>query len=98
MSNDTLPTNEDGVPIHPLEKLKQEAEKKRERREKEVVHCPECGTELLKDSIEEAVETAEKHDKSRHDGERTTKVNGLVLPSDEVIESIEHVTQEKHND
>lgn len=85
----TLPTDENGVPVHPLEKLKQEAEKKQERREKEVVHCPECGTELLKDDIEDAVETAEKHDESRHDGERTTTVNGMLLPSDDVVEAAE---------
>ncbi len=78
-------------PVHPLEKLAEEAEKQRKRAEKERVHCPECGTELLKDSIEEAVETAEKHDDSRHDGERTTKVNGMLPPGDDVVEAAQEL-------
>lgn len=73
-------TDSSDEPIHPLEKLKQQAEEAQKRREKEVVACPECGTELLKDSIEEAVDTADKHDEKRHDGEPTTKVNGIVPP------------------
>lgn len=66
---------------HPLERLKEQAEEARKRQEKERVHCPECDTTLWKDSMEEAVETAEKHDESRHGGEATTEVNGIVLPS-----------------
>jgi len=89
-SGNELPTDEDGVPINPLEKLKREAEKKRKRQEKEVVHCPECDTEILKNTIEDAVATAENHDNRQHDGEATTKVNGMVLPSDDVVESVEH--------
>jgi len=83
------PTDENGVPIHPLEKLKQKAEKKRERANKEKVHCPECDTTLWKETMEEAVETAENHDESRHEGERTTKVNGFLLPSDELVNAAE---------
>jgi hypothetical protein len=73
-------TDGDEEAIHPLLRLKKQAEEQRERREKEVVHCPECGTEVVKDSIEAAIETAETHDESRHDGEPTTKVNGIVPP------------------
>lgn len=68
------------VPKHPLEQLKEQAEEAKKRHEKEIVSCPECGTELLKDDIEEAVNTAESHDQNRHDGNPTTKVNGIVLP------------------
>lgn len=65
---------------HPLERLKQRAEEQRRRREKEVVQCDECGTEVLKNSIEEAVEVAENHNESRHDGESVATVNGIRLP------------------
>jgi len=68
------------VPKHPLEQLKEQAEEAKKRREKEVVSCPECGTELLKDDIEGAIETAESHDEQRHGGEPTTQVNGIVPP------------------
>lgn len=77
-------------PIHPLRRLKKQAEEQNKRRDKEVVHCPECGTEVFKDSLEAAVETAEAHDESRHGGEPTTKINGIVTPkfSDEQKEQI----------
>jgi len=65
---------------HPLKRLKKQAEEAEKRQEKEVIYCPECGTEVLKDSVEAAIETAKKHDGERHDGKATTKVNGIVLP------------------
>jgi hypothetical protein len=68
------------VPKHPLERLKEQAEEAKKRREKEIVSCPECGTEILKDDMQEAIETAESHDEQRHDGERTTLVNGILPP------------------
>jgi len=82
-------------PVQVLEKLKQEAEEQKKRREKEVVHCPECDTEVLKDSIEAAVEAAETHDESRHDGEPTTKVNGIVPPefSEEEKEQVQEAVR-----
>lgn len=66
--------------IHPLERLKQQAEEARKKREKERVHCPECYTTVWKDDMESAVETAEQHDEQRHNGEATTKINGIVPP------------------
>ena len=67
-------------PNHPIEQLRKKGEEIRKRQEKEVVYCPECETEVLKDDIEEAVRTAEKHDESRHGGEKTAKVNGINPP------------------
>jgi len=66
--------------IHPLERLKQQAEEARKKREKERVHCPECDTTVWKDDMEGAVETAEQHDEQRHGGEAITKINGIVPP------------------
>lgn len=80
-------------PVHPLDRLKQKAEEINERRKKERVYCPECGTEVLKESIEDAVETAETHDEKRHDGERTTKVNGLLLPSRKTVEAAQEFVE-----
>jgi len=87
----------------PLKRLKQAAEERRKRSEKEIVACPECGTEVLKDDIEDAIETAETHDESRHDGEPTTTVNGIVPPQfseeekeqiQDAVETIREVTDE----
>jgi len=77
--------SEDGdeQPLHPSERLKKqarEAKEAKERQEKEVVHCPECETELLKDSVEEAIEAVDTHDEKRHGGKPTTRVNGIVPP------------------
>jgi len=94
-------TDENNNPVDPFEQLKQEAEQIKEKWDKEVVNCPECGTEVLKDNIDEAVATAETHDAERHDGERTTFVNGMLLPSDEVVqaanETIEHLKGQDHD-
>jgi len=78
-------------PLLRLQRLKEEAEEAEKRREKEVVHCPECGTELLKASVEDAIETADSHDENRHGGEPTTRVNGIVPPqfSEEEKEEIQ---------
>lgn len=76
-----------------LAKMKKEAEKRRERAEKEVVACEECGTEVLYDDIEEAVETAERHDEKRHDGERTATVNGIPVPSDDLAEAAQEAVE-----
>lgn len=76
-------------PVHPLERLKKSLEKAEERAEKERVHCPECDTTVWKESVEEAIEAAENHDEKRHDGDRTTKVNGMLPPSDEFVEAVE---------
>jgi len=89
-----LPTDDDGVPIHPLEKLKRDAEEARKRQEKEVVSCPECDTEVLKDDLKAAIAIAEGHDESRHDGERTAEVNGMLPPSDELVEAAEQAINE----
>ena len=51
------------------------------------VSCPVCGTTTTTDSIEDAVEKAENHDKMQHDGERTATVNGIIPPSGEVAEA-----------
>jgi len=81
------------TPFH--KKVMEAAEEAKERREKEVVACDECGTELLKDSIEEALDTAESHDEQRHGGEPTTTVNGMVPPqfSEEEKEQIQKAVQ-----
>ena len=52
-----------------------------EHKDDELVHCPECDTTVWKDTVEDAVETAEKHEESRHGGEPTVEVNGMLLPS-----------------
>jgi len=67
-------------PVHPLERLKQQAKEARKKQEKERVHCPNCGTTVWKDTIEDALKTQEKHDEQRHNGEPTTKINGIVPP------------------
>jgi len=77
-----------------LAKMKKAAEKHRERQENEVVECPECETEVLYEDIEEAIEAAETHDEKRHDGERTTTVNGLLPPSDEVAGAAREVVEQ----
>jgi hypothetical protein len=87
-------------PINPLEKLKQQAQEAKKRREKEVVTCPECGTEALKDSIKEAVEVAEQHDEKRHGGNRTAKVNGFLPPqfSEQKKEQIQQAVRSLRTD
>ncbi|MFW6435904.1 MAG: hypothetical protein ACOCY1_05930 [Halovenus sp.] len=82
-------------PVTPLQKLKKVAEEKEDRREKEVVACPECGTEVLKDDIEVAIQVAENHDEQRHDGKRTATVNGIVPPrfSDDEKQQIQDAVQ-----
>lgn len=82
----------------PAEKLLEAAAENAKRREKEVVECPECGTEILKDTVEEAIETAEDHDESRHGGERTTLVNGMLVPSDDVVSAAEDAMETIHGD
>lgn len=85
MTNNTDTNDAEGEQLaHPLQRLKEQAEERMERAQKERVHCPECGTEVLKDTVEEAVETAETHDEKRHNGKRTSKVNGILIPSDKV--------------
>lgn len=44
------------------------------------VHCPECDTTTTAASISEAVTIAEEHDDTRHDGNPTARVNGIVPP------------------
>ena len=51
------------------------------------VSCPVCGTTTTTDSMEDAVETAERHDEMQHGGERTATVNGILPPSDKVAEA-----------
>lgn len=82
-------SGDNDIPTHPLERLKSNAEKSSERREKEVVRCPECGTEVLKESFDDAVETAINHDENRHDGEGVTQINGMTVPSDDVAAAAE---------
>lgn len=53
----------------------------------EKVHCPECGTSTTSPTMEDAVETAETHDERMHDGEQTTLINGVPVPSDDVAEA-----------
>lgn len=55
--------------------------------DEEKVHCPDCDTTTWADTIEDAVNKAEKHDDAQHDGERTTEVNGMTLPSDDAVEA-----------
>lgn len=62
------------------QQLIEQAEKQRKREEKEVIKCPDCGTEVLRDDIETALKIAENHDENRHSGEPTAKVNGIVPP------------------
>lgn len=81
-------------PIHPLKRLKQEAEKRLRRQEQERVHCPDCGTTIWKDSIEAAIETAENHDEKRHDGEQTTTINGVPVPSGNLRAKVEDAAPE----
>lgn len=81
------------IPTNPFEELKKKGEEIRKRRESEVVSCPECGTEVLKDTIEEAVATAEEHDEKRHDGEHVSRVNGVPVPGDEVVEAAQNVVE-----
>lgn len=54
-----------------------------------VISCPECGTRARVGSLEEAVEKAENHNEKAHDGENTAKVNGIPLPSDELVGAAE---------
>lgn len=68
-------------PLLEVEKLKKEAKQAQKRREKEKVHCPDCGTTLWKDTLSEAVSTAETHDEKRHGGDTVTKINGITPPS-----------------
>jgi hypothetical protein len=67
-------------PLNPLDRLKQQARGVKKRQEKEVVRCSEAGTEVLKDSIEEVIETAKTHDDQQHGGEPTAEVNGIIPP------------------
>lgn len=78
----------------PHEKLLEKAEEVRKRKEMEVVECEKCGTEVLKDSLEEAIDTAEDHIEKRHDGERVATVNGIVPPSDETAEKVKETIEE----
>jgi len=73
--------NDNSNALKRFQRLKQQAKPANEECEKEKVHCPECGTTVWKNSIEDAVEAAEKHDRRRHDGETKTKVNGITPPS-----------------
>jgi hypothetical protein len=57
-----------------------ELQEQKRRREQEKVHCPKCGTTVWKETVEDAIETQESHDERAHDGERVTKVNGMVPP------------------
>lgn len=79
--------------IHPLEKLRERGEEIQEKADKTKVHCPECDTTLYKDTIADAVETAEDHDESRHDNDRTTRVAGMLPPefSEETREQFREV-------
>jgi len=65
---------------HPLIALKEKGEEIQKRREQEKVHCPECDTTVWKDDIEDAIQVQEEHDAKMHDGERVTKVNGILPP------------------
>lgn len=80
-----------------LAKMKQEAKRREERAESEVVACPECGTEVLKDDLEDALDTAETHDDKRHDGERTAMVNGMLPPSDDLAEAAQKTVEKLRN-
>jgi acetyl-CoA carboxylase beta subunit len=66
--------------VHPLKRLKQQAKERKKKAEKEKVHCPECGTTVWKDSMEEAIDVQEQHDGQMHGGERVTLVNGIRPP------------------
>lgn len=81
------------------EKLQEQAEELKKKREQEKVHCTECDTVVWKDTIDDAVETAESHDESRHDGEPTTKVNGIVPPTftDDEKEQIQNAVNAVQN-
>lgn len=72
-------------------RCKLEAKKRevRERRENRVVYCPECDTEILKETIEEAAEIASDHDENMHGGEGVVEVDGMPIPSDEFAEKVE---------
>lgn len=81
-------------PAVTLAKLQREAERRNERAEKEVVSCEACGTEVLKDDLEDALEAAETHDRKRHGGRRTAEVNGIAPPRDETAEAAENLVEE----
>lgn len=87
-------------PTHPLERLNQRADKAQKRAEKEVIRCPDCGTEVYKESIEAAVNVAETHDEMRHDGEPTAEINGMLPPSfsDEEKEQIQQAIRDLETD
>jgi len=59
---------------------KEKLEKQRKRANQIEVHCPSCDTSSWYDDMETAVNKAETHDNSRHDGEATTEVAGIVPP------------------
>lgn len=67
-------------PITFKRRIKEKAKKLEERREKVVVACDDCGTEVLKEEMEDALEVADSHDSMRHDGERFATVNGIKPP------------------
>lgn len=73
--------------------LAQAAEEAAKRRDKEVVQCPECETEVLKDSFEDAIEVAIDHDEQRHGGAGITLINGMAVPSDKVADAAEDVLE-----
>jgi len=59
----------------------------------ERVHCPECGTSVMKETTESALRVAEHHDAKRHDGGRTALINGILPPSDEVAEAAKEAVE-----
>lgn len=81
---------------HPLERLAEEARKANERRSKHKVRCEACETEVLKDDLDAAVETAEDHDDRNDD--HTITIGGMPLPSDELAEAAENLVKELRGD
>lgn len=43
--------------------------------------------------MEQALEKAERHDENIHDGKRTSLVNGILPPSDGVVEAAEEAVE-----
>jgi hypothetical protein len=57
------------------------------------VHCPKCGTSVPKKDLGAAVDAAETHDENLHGGDQVTLVDGMTLPSDEVVEAAQEVLE-----
>jgi hypothetical protein len=45
-----------------------------------LVRCPDCDTSVEKPDMEAAIETVEKHNETRHDGEQVAGIGPSAMP------------------